>query len=412
MQPAFVDLVQRFLKRAATADFQREHAADDERAALAASTPPVTEPQAQDYMAWRRAVLWIGGVLLAIAGIIAAVEHMPVAEQFARAQLTAQARAAGQNFDNADVVQAVGNVVQFVGKDNLAILDGLMDFLLFVKIAAATLVAIAAVQWRRVRRSRSLVRWAWIVTLVLPLLVSAWPWARSMHFENEGGAQLKSVLALSLAVALFTSLGPKLIALFPGIIRSSMILKTLLPESPAPGWLTVVFAPFFAGFLLLVLTFTSQAQGSWLLLGGVLALCCGPVLFLRRAGVLIKPYPANEVGSAIGGVRRVAAIGNLVGVVLVVSWVCTLDIAWTTVVHMLLEAAGGILLTMVAISDITLALLAFAQQQNAQFQASELRTAFDQRLAALAGSGLTNVESALGMTEFSKLQELRRRGQI
>ena len=50
-------------------------------------------------------------------------------------------------------------------------------------------------------------------------------------------------------------------------MSSSLALKTLLPEAVAPGWLTVVFAPFMTGFLLLVLCLLSQTDGSLLAFG-------------------------------------------------------------------------------------------------------------------------------------------------
>jgi hypothetical protein len=419
---ALLALAQRLVRRAVTADFQRERAADDERAELAAMTPPIGDPLAQDYVAWRRAVAWVGGVLLMVGCLIAVVEHRTVAEQAAHAQIAAaraQAAAAGQGFEGLDLPALIGEVTKGFGKDNLAILDGLNEFLLFVKLAVATLLLAAAWQWRRVRRSRSLARWGWLAALVLPLLVSVWPWAQSLDFShldlNDGfggvvqnGKLAKQQVALALAGLLMATLVPKLIALFPGIMRSSMALKTLLPEAAAPGWLTVVFAPFLAGFLLLVLSFLSQAQGSWLLLAAMLLLGAAPLLYVRRAADLVRPHTAEEVGTVIGPIRRLAGLTNALGVVLLVWYVFDFDdLSWATAVHMLLEAAGGILLTMLVITDITLALLAFSQRQGAAFQQSALRPLYEQRLQALAGSGLTDVENALGIKDLENLRQAR-----
>ena len=412
--PSIVDLALRFLGRAVSGDFQTHHAAEDERQQLAAAPQPVTDALAQDYVVWRRAALWVGGVLLALGALIAVLEHRSVAEQIVHAQ----AAAAGQQLAGADLQQVVAQLVEGFGKHNLSIIDGLQEFLLVVKLAVATLALIAAWQWSRVKRSRALARWGWLVVVVLPLLVAAWPWSSSLDFTHlDGNNQfgqavqqskvVKQQVALAIAAVLMTTIAPKLIALFPGIIRSSLALKTLLPEAAAPGWLTVVFAPFLVGFLLLVVCFLSQVQGSWMLLGGIGALIFGPILYVRRAAELVRPHSAEEVGTVVGGIRRTAGLTTLVGIALLTLYLFDLDdVSWTTAIHMLLEAGGGIFLTMVVISDITLALLAYSQRLNATFQSSALRAQYEQRLQALTGAGLTDVQGALGVKDLDDLRKL------
>lgn len=410
MQPTLLELAMRFLRRALIADFQRERAAEDERVTLAGQAAPITDAQAQDYVAWRRAALWIAGVLLVASALVSVVEHHTVAETAA----LEQAAAAGQQPTAADLKAMAAQVAETMGASNLAIMDGLLDFLLFVKMAVATLAMVAAWQWTRLRRSRSLARWALLTALVLPLLVSAWPWSQWLdfeHLEQQFGAakQIKQGVALAIAAQLTVTITPKLIALFPGIMRSSMALKTLLPEAAAPGWLVVVFAPFLAGFLLLILCFLGQVQGSWILLAGIAALVAAPIVYVRNAAKLVQPCRAEDVASAVGAVRHTAGAANAIGVCLLVWYLFDLDqVTWTQAIHLLLEAAGGIFLTMVAISDVTLALLAFSQRQNAAFVGSELHGVYERRLQALAGAGLTDVESALGVKDLEQLQKLRR----
>ena len=408
-----LQLAQRFVRRALVANFQREHAADDERAQLAAQQPPIADPLAQDYVAWRRAALWIAGVVLAISVGIAVAERQPAAEQFALLFANAQQ----QTLEGEELQRQAAEMAQQIGEDNLAILDGLADFLLFVKLTVALFVFLAAKWWLRLKRSRTLARWAWLSALVLPLLVSGWPWAQSLDFtrlEQAGlanAAQFKQGVALLLASSLVLTVAPKLVALFPGIVRSAMALKTLLPEAAAPGWLTVVFAPFLAGFLLLVLSFMSQVQGSWVLIGGVVSLVVGPVLYVRNAAALVRPHSAAEVDTVVGAVRGKTLVFNAIGVGLLVWYLFDLDdVPWLTASHLLLDAAGGILLTMVAISDVTLALLAFSHRQSASFQASDLRGSYEARLQALAGAGLTDVDAALGVHDLEDLRKVGRGG--
>lgn len=399
-----LELTRRFLKRTATADFQRERAADDERAQLAAQSKPVNDPLAQDYVAWRRAVLWLSGVVLAIGVLLAVVDHRPIAETMAASM--------GANGQPADPVQ----VVELLGKENVEMLDDLQYFNLLLKACVAGLVLYAAKNWLLVSRSRSVARWAWITALIVPLVVSAYPWASALDFTHLDrnqqfgmaagqGQQLKQMFGFVFAASSVMTIGPKLFALFPGIMRSSLSLKTLLPEAVAPGWLAVVFAPFMAGFLLLVMCLLSQTDGSMLAIGAIVLLASGPVVYVRRARDLVRPHRAEEVGGVLRGIRRQAAMFTVAGLVLLLVYLFRLDsLSVMTLAHMLVEAAGGVLLTMVAISDITLALLAFSQRQGASFQDSDLRAAYEQRLQSLGSAGLTDVESALGVNDLANLR--------
>lgn len=400
-----LELTRRFLKRTATADFQRERAADDERAQLAAQSKPVHDPLAQDYVAWRRAVLWLSGVVLMLGVLIAVADHRPIAETMAENM--------GANGQPADVAQ----VVQTLGKENIELLDDLQYFSLLLKACVAGLVLYAAKNWLLVSRSRSVARWAWITALLVPLIVSAYPWAKSLDFTHLDaqmqqfgqaagqGKALKQMFGFVFAASSVVTIGPKLFALFPGIMRSSLSLKTLLPEAVAPGWLTVVFAPFMAGFLLLVMCLLSQTDGSMLAIGAIVLLASGPIVYVRRARDLVRPHRAEEVGGVLRGIRRQAAMFTVAGLVLLLVYLFRLEsLSVTTLAHMLVEAAGGVLLTMVAISDITLALLAFSQRQGATFQDSDLRAAYEQRLQSLGSAGLTDVESALGVNDLANLR--------
>lgn len=397
-----VELARLFLVRAFKADFLAQHAADDERAQLVALPSPIDDPLAQDYVAWRRSVLWIAGVMLGLAFLIAVADHKSIVTLMASLQ-----NADGQQVD-------VTQMAKELGKDNVELIDNLMLFNLLLKGVIATLVILAALRWHAVSRSRSLSRWAWLAALVVPLVVMAWPWAHSLDFSHlERGMNampgadkaVKGMFALLFALSTLLMLGPKLIGLFPGIMRSSLALKTLLPEAAAPGWLTVVFAPILIGFLLFLLCFTSQAEGSYLLLGGLLLLAFGSMNYLRRARDLVRPHTPQEASTLVRGIRHQAKLFSGAGIALVAIYLVRSEaISWLSLIHMALEAVGGILLTMLAISDITLAVLAFSQQQGAAFQDSGLRVDYERRLASLAKTGLTDLQSALGMQDLERIR--------
>lgn len=396
----FVALARQLTVRAFTADFQRERASGRERAQLLTSTSPIASSLGQDYAAWRRAALWVAGVLLSLGVVLALFDYSSTAYQMA---------AAADGPSAAPLSDRMQQIEQMFGASNLNLLDGLQVFLLLVKVAVAGLAVAAAVRWVKVGSSRTLTRWAWLVALVVPLLISAWPWGQYLdfsHLDNNmfggaaagRGAAVQQQVSVAIGATLLITVAPKLLALFPGIMRSSLTLKTLLPQAVAPGWLTVVFAPFLVGFLLLVLCFMSQVQGSWILILGVLSLVAGPCIYLRRARDLVRAHTDAEVGRVVRHIRRQALKFHIVGATLLVLYLFGLEsLSWLSAIHLLLEAVGGIMLAMVAISDVTLALLAFSHKQGAAFHGSELEAAHEHRLHELSTSGLTDVEAALGL---------------
>ena len=62
------------------------------------------------------------------------------------------------------------------------------------------------------------------------------------------------------APLIFLVLLMAVLAVFPGIIRSSMGLKTMLPESSVPGWIVTLIAPIY---LLVVLVREWRAGEIW-----------------------------------------------------------------------------------------------------------------------------------------------------
>src|SRR6185436_10708684 len=130
------------------------------------------------------------------------------------------------------------------GKHNLELLDNLQYCHLFVKIVVVALVLFAARAWSHVTRSRHLARWAWVIGLLVPLALAAWPWANSLSLEHLGtdAERVRQLFALLLAASYLTMLAPKLLSIFPGIMRSALTMKTLFPESMQTGWMTVLTA--------------------------------------------------------------------------------------------------------------------------------------------------------------------------
>jgi len=407
------DLSKILLRRATISSLQHANTTDAERALMAAGTPPVTGPHAQDYVAWRRAVLWVSGIVLAIAMLIALADQKGFAEAVAIEELKVEQVAAhrvehGQpavRIDAEQIKRAAAEIERRLGKSNIELIDNLQYFHLFVKMVVVALVLLAARAWVRVSRSRNMARWAWVISLVVPLALAAFPWANALDFEHLGQfggdiATVRKTFAVMFGAFYLLMLLPKLLSIFPGIMRSALTMKTLLPESMQTGWMTVLTAPLFVGFLLLILCVLSQVQGSFMVIGAFVSLAIGPCIYLYRAHDLLRPHPVEDAERIVHQIRRRAIAFNGIGITLLVIYLLDHQVLpMLTMTHMLLEAFGGVLLTMIVFSDLLLALLRFELRQSAAFAGSDLHKSYEARLAELDQTGLTDIEAALRLRD-------------
>src|SRR5262245_25817591 len=126
-----VELAKVFARRAARGDFQQERARDDERAALAARN--CSDPLVQDYAAWRRALLAIAAVALALTVVIGCIGY-----------------------------RSISSADRLFGGLDLGLLDLVPLGLLLANLAGAVCVALSAWRWTELERSRKLARRGWL----------------------------------------------------------------------------------------------------------------------------------------------------------------------------------------------------------------------------------------------------------
>jgi hypothetical protein len=116
-------------------------------------------------------------------------------------------------------------------------------------------LALAAIwSWRRLRTSSRLARAAWILWVLGPLPILLLPVARlfDLNLEDSLKTSVKQVGYL------LTVTAPALFALLPGTLRAALVLERFLPESRAPGQITLLAAPACAVAYLLPLAVLTQ----------------------------------------------------------------------------------------------------------------------------------------------------------
>jgi hypothetical protein len=300
-------LAKTFARRIVVSNFVAEAALPEERAQLEKAAIPVKSPMAQNYAAWRRAILWFSGIGLGVAAIIQFIQGW--AEMF-------------------------GPAVPTVFRLLTLALNAL-------QIAAPVLILMAACRWVDIKRSRKGARWGWLIQFFGPLLLFLLPMQNFsdaaewfVYFQKMQGqevdiATVKAQLALdptSLAqmnqgmmivfgAAALIILVPRIFGLFPGIIRACLTMRTLVPESPLPGSVAAVVVPLYTMFLTLALVVAAQV-GTTLVFLGIACLVVSPILLLTNLRSLVKPMDEASMNAHVTSLRIKMSMVTLLGLVL------------------------------------------------------------------------------------------------
>ncbi len=368
-----------FARRILLGNFTRGHASAEERQALEAAPVPVRAPIAQNFAAWRRAMLWFAGVLMTISAISSVIKTI-------------------LNYADKEAVPG-GTPAVF----------GVMDFLLSVfTIAAPILVVLAALKWTLIAQSKQLARWGWLVHFFGPLLILLLPvrlmmgeWKVETPVDEMGNTVTMNMEALGYLVVLMSAiiyLLPRILGLFPGLIRSCLALRTLAPESPLPGWVCCTLAPFYIllclGFLF-IMEHLGRACGFF----GILGIMATPVLIILNAKTICQPMTQEDMNSRMEKLRRRMSLIAWAGVVLLLVELGLIihdirevapnfQIAVWDIITLICSLFSNIfLLTVVGCSDLMVKLMRVTHEQENALRASPHFAQLQQRHADLAEGG-------------------------
>ena len=131
---------------------------------------------------------------------------------------------------------------------------------------------------------------------------------------------------------LLTVIAPALFALLPGTLRSALVLERFLPESRAPGQITLLAAPACTVAYLLPLAVLAQLAFQWGLYLGLLLLASSPLVPLLAVRWLLRRDTPGRAARLVRTIVTVQGMLVAVGVLLIARWLGE---------HPLLRACSG-----------------------------------------------------------------------
>lgn len=328
---------------------------------MPAPAPPTPDAVAQAYAAWRRRTL--AAALVATAVAFAA--HGPVAE--VRVEY-------GDGAESPSPWLVLGLAAVVAGAFGPGLAGGCL-----------ALAALAA--WRRLRRSCRLARAAWVVWVLGPLPVLLVPVASAFNLDPADALRTSThqVRYLLLVTA------PAFFALLPGALKAALVLLRFLPESRAPGQITLLAAPACIAAYVLPMGVLAQVAFHTELYVGLLLLSCSPVVPLLAVRRLLRrntPEQAARLVRAIGLGQTALAVA---GAVVLAGWVGEHPVLRTWVGHVSPAWVAGVAakalaskwLTTVVVTDTLVAVLHREREAARSLAGTPAGDALARRLDAL-----------------------------
>jgi hypothetical protein len=189
--------------------------------------------------------------------------------------------------------------------------------LAFGPVLLGACLGLAAVwKWRRLGPSSRLTRVAWALWVLGPVPVLLLPLAQLFQL-NEADTLKTAARNVGYILTVTT---PALFALLPGTLNAGLVLKRFIPESRAPGQLTLMAAPACIVSYLLPLAVLAQVAFHPGLYVGLLILALSPLVPLLAVRWLLRRHIPNR---AAGGLRTIVVTQgavSILGLALIIAW--------------------------------------------------------------------------------------------
>jgi len=314
------------LRRAFRLRIEPNEILEDERAAMTAARPPITDETQQAFLAWRRSVLFMAALLMIPVAILHAYENL-------------------KDLEN---VPEGWKVLTYL---NAAVEAGFAVFL-WTQVGRWT-------KWRRQSRTLS---WAWLIYFLMPFLVFLYPLASAIDF-GDAGPELRQQAQVAAGIVIgaqaLISLAPKVISLLQGLIRASIATKTLFPGASAPGWLMVMAAPLYMVIFYIFVLLPYHFTGSGLVVVGLLLVLAAKGTLVRAGLGLTKPMQDDIARTATTKTLRLWMALLISGAACIVGglWGLASQASALTLVNFALSMGSNILvLTLIATDALITAL--------------------------------------------------------
>lgn len=392
--------VHAFGTRIVASNFTKANASDKERRELEAAKVPLCSVMSQNYAAWRRAMLWFASVGLVFTGISTIIDLFQMLSE--------------------DTFFGPGVTPEFsqqIGPANTSVLNNAMKspgiilmleaLIALLSVLAPVFVIMAAVKWADVQKSRRLAWLGWLCVFIGPFFVLLFPIPALMNdsFGIHGSVFAMEGYSFDMApvkrgfwsgigvIVAIMALAPHVLSVFPGILRACVTLRTLIPESPLPGWICMLIAPLYAMLFAIIVVLALQSNHLLLALG--LGFILGlPLLTMFNIRQLSKAETPDQMNAHLSSFKRKQSILQWVGLALIVAGLSDYyeQIGLWNMISTSIELVANIFFMTMVAADFVLGLMHLAHMQSKALHRSPLFPELDRRFQDLDQVQLTEFD--------------------
>ena len=227
-------------------------------------------------------------------------------------------------------------VTQLSNEDNKAVFNGFGKFLIFIQTIDSTVLfigmVVGLVWWNQFTKSVRVVRVAFLASFIMPLIPALFPLELTLNTETRYAISLEENEDYVFSFKLLSSIGymltllPIIISFPGGMVRASLRIRWLLPESMLSGWILVISAPFYSTLLCIALIVALQVAGNFLLFLGTLLVVSAPWLYVIKGNLFVHLW-TEEKKKLVFLVQRISGITTLIGYALIIIFAYTGDVS-------------------------------------------------------------------------------------
>jgi hypothetical protein len=298
--------------------------------AAALNGAKIETPVIQSYFAWRRSVMIFVVLCTALSAGLSTFRSIHEADQKPEILATLEAHldasfglalpTASSDEEEAREDDSASTVHET--QTNFGLVSETIQVLSWYVLPLAALMVVLF--WTKFRFTHSLMATVFAFSFLFPMLLALCPWGWTYSEPHDPSVSIaeKKVEEFAYGIAYgaeyFLTLLPTVLALVPGVQRSCLRVKTLLPQSVLPGWFLVAAAPFYSLVLLVMFVAINQVASGPFFFIGMALLLLAPLIYPLRMDVLTRPLVSSEDYRSFGRVRA------LVGATTVIAGVCLL----------------------------------------------------------------------------------------
>jgi hypothetical protein len=202
-----------------------------------------------------------------------------------------------------------------------SVFNGLGKLVLLMPVLSPSVsfisICLGVYWWGNHNMSTRCVSYGWTTSLIMPL----WPALLPIDYliKSEFKQNIDASIRIYLGIAYSLQLLPLIVTVPAGLVKASLRIRGLLPESSLAGWFIVMVSPITPLMIFAAIVLLTQSFGDAILLVGTILLMVSPLLYVMRRK-LYTDVLTPEQDLQLDWNQRFISLLSILGIILITIW--------------------------------------------------------------------------------------------